>query len=92
MEPTHSWSQFFQNWPAGLPNRGLLQTTLNDLVPFKSFMIADSMLLLERTTPDPMNARYVLLSFDCVASVKLLDSVQEATFTAAGFCGKLSQR
>jgi hypothetical protein len=79
------------NWPTGIPRRGVMLTTLNETTPFKSFMIKDDLLLLERTNPDPLGSRFVLLGYDAINSVKLVDPLKESVFTAAGFLGKLSQ-
>jgi hypothetical protein len=88
-EPT--WKHVFMNWPTGIPRRGVMLTTLNETTPFKSFMIKDDLLLLERTNPDPLGSRFVLLGYDAINSVKLVDPLKESVFTAAGFLGKLSQ-
>ena len=61
-------------------------------MPFKGFMIKDDSLLLERTNPDSLGARYILLGFDTINSVKFIDPIKESIFTAAGFVGKLSQQ
>lgn len=85
-----SWKDFFSFWPAGLPRRGLVINTLNEVMPFKSFLIKDDLLLIERTNPDPLGARYILLNFGTITSVKLIDPLKESIFTDAGFSGKFS--
>ena len=85
-----SWKTTFSNWPAGIPKRGVLVNSLNEASPFKSFLLKDDMLLLERTNPDPLGARFILLSFDSISSVRFIDPVKESVLHAAGFVGKLS--
>ena len=86
------WSQFFTNWPSDLPRRGLFVTTLNEQVPFKGFMVAGDMLVVDRTNPDPSGTRFVILGFESIALVKLLDAVQDSVFTEMGFQGQMSGR
>ena len=52
-------------------------------------MIKDDTVLLERTNPDSLGARYILLGFDSISSVKFIDPIKESIFTTAGFVGKL---
>jgi len=87
-----TWKETFANWPAGIPRRGILTSALNESTPFKSFMIKEDMLLLERTNPDPLGARFILLGFDTISVVKLTDPLKESVFTAAGFTGTLSKQ
>jgi hypothetical protein len=88
---THSvWREFFLNWPVSLPRRGVVLSTLNEATPFKSFLTTDSVVLLERTNPDPLGTRFVMLSYDAIHAVKFTDPLKESVFTAAGFSGKLS--
>jgi deoxyribodipyrimidine photolyase-like uncharacterized protein len=90
MSPTDVWKEVFTNWPTSLARRGIVITTLNESTPFKGFMIRDEMLLLERTNPDPLGARYVLIGFDAINCVKLTDVVKESVFASAGFTGKFA--
>ena len=92
MNSEQTWKHVFMNWPAGIQRRGVLLTNLNESMPFKSFMIKDDLLMLERTNPDPLGSRFVLLGYDAINSVKLVDPLKESVFTAAGFLGKLSQQ
>jgi hypothetical protein len=85
------WKNTFNNWPAGIPRRGIVLSTLNEPMPFKSFLVKDDLLLLERINPDSLGARFILLSFDAINSVKLIDPLKESVFTAAGFLGKLAK-
>jgi hypothetical protein len=86
-----TWKSIFTAWPAGIPRRGVLLSVLNEATPFKGFMLKDDTLLLERTNPDPLGARYILIGFDAINSVKFIDPMKESVFTGAGFVGKFSQ-
>jgi hypothetical protein len=86
-----TWQEFFCNWPASLPRRGVVLSTLNEPTPFKGFLTRESLVLLERTNPDPMGTRFVLLPYNEIHTVKFVDPLKESAFTSAGFIGKLSQ-
>lgn len=85
-----TWKRVFSSWPENIARRGIAISSLNEATPFKGFMIKDDTLLLERTNPDAMGARFVLIGFDAINSVKFVDPLKESTFQAAGFLGKLS--
>ncbi len=61
-------------------------------MPFKNFWLKNSMLLLERTIPDAMGARFVLLSFEAVMAVKFTDPLRAEEIAAAGFLADLPKR
>jgi hypothetical protein len=89
--PHEIWRELFSKWPAAIPKRGVLVSTLNEATPFKSFFVKGELLLLERTNPDPLGARFLLLGYDAVHMVKLIDPIKEDVFTAAGFSGQLAK-
>jgi hypothetical protein len=85
------WHDLFSKWPASLPKRGVLVSTLNEATSFKSFMVKGEMLLLERTNPDPMGARFILMGYDAIHMIKLVDPLKEEIFAAAGFSGHFAK-
>jgi len=85
------WKAFFENWPAQIPRRGIVTNSLNEAMPFKGYMVKDDLVLLERTNPDAMGGRYILLNYDAISSVKLIDPLKEADGQAAGFAGKFAK-
>ncbi|HUY33942.1 MAG TPA: hypothetical protein VMV69_14440 [Pirellulales bacterium] len=89
MEPNTNWRQCFQKWPKDVPPRGVLVTNYDEQIPFEGFMAGDTMLLVERKTPDTAGARKVLLPYDHVLAVKLVDVVRGKSFEELGFVGKL---
>lgn len=91
MSNAADWKPLFTNWPAAVPRRGIVTNTLNEPMPFKGFMIRGDVLLLERTNPDAMGGRFILLNFNGIDSLKLIDPIKEADMTAAGFEGKFAK-
>ena len=85
------WKSFFNDWPTGIQRRGILLTCLNEAIPFRSFMIKEDVVLLERSNPDSMGARFILIDFASINSVRLTDQLKEPVFAAAGFLGKLAK-
>lgn len=89
MEGNSAWKQFFQAWPNDLPPRGVLVTKFQEQIQFDGFLASDSMLLVERKTPDTIGARKVLTPFEEIAAVKFVDVVRGKLFEPIGFSGKL---
>lgn len=85
-----AWRDMFANWPETISRRGIVVNQLNEAMPFKGFLIRDDMIVLERQNPDSLGARYILLSFDTIIAVKLLDPLQAEAFTPLGFTGRFS--
>jgi hypothetical protein len=85
------WREVFMNWPAAIPRRGVVVSTLNEAIPFKSFLTKGETLLLERTNPDPIGTRFILLAYDAIHLLKLTDPLKESVLTAAGFSGQLAK-
>ncbi len=85
------WRELFLKWPASIPKRGVLVSTLNEVTPFKGFMTKGEMLMLERTNPDPLGSRYILVGYDAIHMVKLTDPLREDVFTSAGFVGQFAK-
>lgn len=88
---TEIWRDIFTNWPASIPKRGLVVSLLNEPIPFKGFLLKGDMVLLERTNPDPAGTRFVLLAFDAIHLLKLIDPIKETVFNAAGFVGQFAK-
>ena len=87
----NTWRDLFANWPTSIPKRGVLISTLNEATPFKSFLVKGEMLLLERTNPDAMGARFILVGFDAIHMLKFTDPLKEEVFTSAGFVGRFAK-
>ena len=90
MDTNHNWKSIFERWPNDLPRRGLVTTTLDEQFPFKGYMMAGDMILLERTNVDPLGTRYMFVPYANIAAVKIVDVIQEKIFASMGYEGKLS--
>ena len=90
MDSTRYWTKLLQTWPKEMSRRGILVTTWNEQVPFKGFMLSDGMFVLERTMPDSLGSRFVLLAFDAIAAIKLIDALNDEAFQGMGFAGKFA--
>jgi hypothetical protein len=47
--------------------------------------------LLERTNPDTVGARFIVLAFDAIHLLKLTDPLKESVLTGAGYVGQLAK-
>ncbi len=90
MSSASTWKATFTEWPPGIPRRGVLVNSLNEAMPFKSFMLRGDTLLLERTNPDTLGSRFILLDFASISSLKFIDPIRESLLNEAGFVGKLA--
>jgi hypothetical protein len=84
-----AWQRQFQNWPKDVPPRGIVVTSFDEQVPFDGFLTNDTMVLLERKTPDNAGARKVLLAYENIVAVKFVDVIRSKAFESAGFMGRL---
>ncbi|MEM6507642.1 MAG: hypothetical protein AAF711_19575 [Planctomycetota bacterium] len=91
MPDTNSFRELFANWPASLPRRGVVVSTLNEATPFKGFMLKADMIVLERQNPDTMGSRFILMPFEGISAVKLIDPLKAEAFAPLGFEGQFSQ-
>jgi len=78
------WHKCFSHWPADVPRRGVLVTVFEQ-IPFESFSTSDDLLLIERRAPDSLGARTVLVAYQYIQAVKIVDVVKAKTFQALGF-------
>ncbi len=92
MNAAQIWKSFFVDWPADLPRRGVVLSVLNDQTPFKDFWLQGELIMFDRTNPDTAGARYVMLCFDAVNSVKFVNPLSEATIAGAGFTANGEKR
>lgn len=92
MAAAQQWESFFRNWPSSLPRSGVLVTSLNETMPFRTFWLKDSMVLVERQTPDAMGARFVLISFEEINIVKFTNPLTGAEIAEAGFSAESASR
>jgi hypothetical protein len=79
------WRECFQHWPGELDRRGVLVTTFGEQIPFESFLASDNMLLVERRAPDTLGARMVIVAYQAIQGLKIVDVVKLRSFQALGF-------
>lgn len=88
---TEIWREVFTTWPTAIPRRGLIVSTLNETIPFKSFFLRGDTILLERTNPDPVGTRFIVLAFDAIHMLKLTEPLKESVLNTAGYVGQLAK-
>jgi hypothetical protein len=91
MDTNTAWKEMLKNWPPDVARRGVLVTSYEDQIPFDGFIVNDNLLLLERKTPDTSGARKVIMSFDSVVAIKLIDVVRSKSLPGLGFVGSLGK-
>jgi hypothetical protein len=79
------WRHCFAQWPAEMERRGVLVTSFGEQIPFESFAVSPDLLLIERRTPDTIGARTVLIAYQNIAAVKVVDVVKVKAFASLGF-------
>jgi len=90
MPSSNPWEMIFNNWPETLARRGVVVNKLGEASPFKGFLIRDGMIVFERSNPDTLGARFILMAYDSIDAVKLVDPLKAEAFAPFGFAGKFS--
>lgn len=80
-----SWRNVFANWPQGFKRKGVLQPAFDENIVFVDFLISDDMLVLERSTPDNVGARRVMVPFADIAALKFVEPLKTDQFLKAGY-------
>jgi hypothetical protein len=70
MESSLAWHRVFLNWP-NFQTRGLIVTKYGESIPFIDFVFSESMLLVDRGTPDAQGSRKVFVSYEQIAVLKI---------------------
>ncbi len=79
------WRHCFQNWPTEIERRGVLVTSFGEQIVFEEFAPSDDMLVLERRAPDAVGARMVLIAYQAIQALKIVDVVKLKSFQPLGF-------
>jgi hypothetical protein len=85
MEAACSWKDFFRQWPADMPRRGVLIVAFGEQIPFSGFSPSEAFLLIERQSPDAVGGRTVVLSYDKILGLKFVDVVKAGALQSLGF-------
>jgi hypothetical protein len=88
--PNH-WGEFLSNWPADVSRHGIVVTTFNEQILFSTFWTSGNFLMLERQTPDSQGARTLILPYEQILALKMVDLIKPKSFKAAGFEGPPSK-
>ena len=86
------WADLFLRWPADLPRSAAIITSFGEQITFRDFMTTESLLLVERRTPDVIGARQVIIPFRNIAAVKITEPVSMDIFSHAGFRGRAASQ
>lgn len=79
------WRKCFRQWPTELERRGVLVTSFGEQIAFDGFATSDDMLLIERRSPDTVGARTVLVAYESIQALKIVDVTKVKSFQSLGF-------
>jgi len=85
------WKDFFTHWPKVMAPTGVLVTSYDEQIPFIGFMTGETLLMMDRRAPDASGARKVLIPYENIAALKMVDVVNNSVFAAVGFKPSSSQ-
>ena len=92
MDTSQGWREFFGRWPADLRRRGVLVTSFGEQIPFIGFLVSQSVLLIERGSPDAVGARMVMVPYSEITALKLIEVLGTSDLRPLGFEGELSKK
>lgn len=84
-EASQIWHDCFSNWPAEISRQGVLVTSFGEQIAFENFAISPRMLLVERRAPDTVGARTVIVAFEQIAALKIIDVAKAKAYQSMGF-------
>jgi hypothetical protein len=90
MDAAQAWRDMFLKWPPGVARKGVLVTDFGEQILFSGFMASESMVMVERQTPDTVGARKVIVAYPNVSGVKITEIVKDSPFAEVGFQGKIA--
>ncbi len=79
------WRHCLEHWPTELERRGVLVTSFDEQIPFDGFAVGDEMLIVERRTPDTSGARLVIIPYQNIRALKIVDVAKLKAFQPMGF-------
>ena len=85
MEVAQIWRSFFHEWPSGMKHTGVVLTSFGETVPFLDYVASDTLVVLERRTPDTVGGRRVVLPYERIDAIKIVDPITTDVLTASGF-------
>jgi hypothetical protein len=84
-DAAETWRKCFRQWPTELERRGVLVTSFGDQIPFDGFATSDDLLLLERRAPDTVGARTVIVPYQNIQALKIVEVTKVKSFQSLGF-------
>lgn len=81
------WKTLFGAWPPDMPRRGILVTGFGEQVPFSGFMTSEAFVCLDRQNPDSLGARTLVIPYESIAALKIVDVVKPSALRGLGFSG-----
>ncbi len=85
MNAAEAWRDCFARWPDELAKRGVIVTKFDEQIMFSNFLYSDNLLLIERQTPDTIGARQVILAYESISAVKIVDVIKLKALARLGF-------
>jgi len=92
VESSQHWADLFRDFPSDMPRKGVLIVSFNEQILFDGFLVRKGMLLVQRKTPDTVATRQVVVPYDQILGLKIVDIVEPKTFTKWGFQGTLPKK
>ncbi len=89
METKNYWASFFEKWPGKMAKRGVVVTSFGEQILFSGFLVGEDLLIIERQAPDTVGARQVVLPFDNIQAVKIVEIAKKGLWKSLGFSGEL---
>jgi hypothetical protein len=68
-----------------MERRGVLVATNGEQIAFDGFAVSERLLMLERRAPDAVGARRIMIPYENILAVKLVDVIKSKAFQALGF-------
>ncbi len=85
MSEVRGFESVLSAWPTSLARRGVAGTVHGESIVFADFSLGHGCVLLQRSTPDSMGAREVIVPLDQLAVVKLTESLSPKSRKELGF-------
>ncbi len=85
MSSAANWKSFLEEWPESIPRQGVIISCLNEAMPFRNIWTKGNTVLLERTVPDALGGRFLLIDFEIINSIKITNPLTADMVSEAGF-------
>jgi hypothetical protein len=87
-DETATWRDFFTQWPTAIKRKGIVVSSFDEQIPFDDFLVSQTIIVLQRPTPDAVGGRHVALPLCDVRAMKFTDAAFKGEMLfSAGFQG-----